>query len=532
MKNKYLTIILGIILLSGCEDYLDTYPEGETITEDQKKESVEANPSLLSADVAAMNAIMIARMGINANDHSDFGYAASCMSSDCGGADMTCANIGYNWFSGSSGYDNRVYTNRNTIFIWNFFYKHIAAANLLLNNVPEDAEDAELKAYRGMALAVRAFDYMNLAQRLQFTYVGHENDPCVPIVTEKTTSDEAMNNPRASVSAVYELIMNDLDEAINLLRGYQRQDKGYVNQGVAFGLRARANLLTGKYAEAAADADSALVRTGATPYTLEEVSVPTFWNANDRTVMWANIITDVNDIVTSSIINMPSHLCSFFTGGYVGVGAWKKINKPLFDRIPSTDIRKQWWLNENGESSLCAGSSYDAWRATASNDGDFGAYTNVKFGADNNDLVKLTPAQDWFLMRAEEMIFIRAEGLAMSGRVAEGVSVLEDFVRNNRNSAYRCTATAPDAVRDEIWFQRRVELWGEGFALLDIMRLKKPVTRIENGVTSFPAAWQFNIPAEDPIMLYRVPKAEIEANDGISENDNNKAENPPTPTPV
>jgi hypothetical protein len=533
MKNKYLIILLATIALNGCNDFPDTYPEGSAITEEQKKESIEVNPDLLAADVAAMNAIMIDYMGIlGSNQHHDFGYTSACLFMDCNGADMTCANIGYNWFAHNSSYADRSYTSNNTIFMWSFFYKHIASANLLLNNVPEDTEDPKLKAYRGMGLAVRAFDYLHLAQLFQFTYVGHENNPCVPIVTEKTTSDEAMNNPRATVSAVYERIMNDLDEAIELLRGYQRQDKGYVNQGVAFGLRARANLLMGNYAKAAVDADSALSRTGARPYTLEEVSVPSFWDANDKTVIWANIITETNDIVASSIVNMPSHLCSFYTNGYVGVGVWKKINKPLYDKIPATDIRKQWWLNEDEESTLCTGKDYEAWREKASADADFGAYTNVKFGADNNDLVNLKPAQDWFLMRAEEMIYIKAEGLAMSGETEKAISVLEDFVKNNRDKSYKCPATTPAGIQDEIWFQRRIELWGEGFSFFDIMRLKKPVSRIEYGVTSFPAAWQFNIPAEDPILLWRVPKREIEANDGISEGDNNAAPPTPTPTPV
>jgi hypothetical protein len=533
MKNKYLIIILATVLFSGCNDFLDTYPEGSTITEDQKKEAIEANPDLLTADVAAMNAIMIDNRGIlGSSYHNDFGYAAACLFMDSNGADITCANIGYNWFSSNSSYADRVYTSTHTVYMWSFFYKHIASANLLLNNVPEDTEDPKLKAYRGMGLAIRAFDYLHLAQLYQFTYAGHENSPCVPVVTEKTTSDEAMNNPRATVSAIYELIVKDLDEAINLLRGYQRQDKGYVDQGVAFGLRARANLLLGRYAEAAIDADSALVRTGVSPYTLEEVSVPAFWNANDKTVMWANIITETNGIVLTSIVNMPSHLCTFYTNGYIGVGAWKKINKPLYDRIPATDIRKQWWLNEDEESVLCSGKEYEAWRATASSDADFGAYTNVKFGPDNNDLVNLTPAQDWFLMRAEEMIFIKAEGLAKSGKTAEAISVLENFVKNNRDKSYKCPATTSDGIQDEIWFQRRIELWGEGFSFFDVMRLKKPVTRIEYGVTSFPAAWQFNIPAEDPILLWRVPKREIEANDGISEGDNNAAPPTPTPTPV
>ena len=85
------------------------------------------------------------------------------------------------------------------------------------------------------------------------------------------------------------------------------------------------------------------------------------------------------------------------------------------------------------------------------------------------------------------------------------------------------------ALQNEIWYQRRIELWGEGFSFYDIMRLKKPVTRVENGVTSYPTAWQFNIPAESPILLWLVPKSEIEANKGISEEDNNAKVAPPKP---
>lgn len=528
MINKILIFLLGAVVLISCEDILETAPEGGTLTQEQKKDAFEANPALLASDVAAMYANMIAFGAILGEDyHNDFGYAAACLMMESNGADMTCANVGYNWFAPNASYADRVYTNTRTLFMWNLFYKQIASANLVISSVDSATTDPTLKAFRGQALAVRAFDYLNLAQTHQFTFIGHEEKLCVPIVTEKTTTEQLVNNPRASVKAVYQLIKNDLDEAITLLEGYKRPDKGYIDQAVAYGLRARANLIMGEYSEAADDAEMALNLSGAGPYSRDEVSVPAFWNANDNTVIWANIITENNDIVTTGIINMPSHLCSFYTDGYVGVGAWKKINKPLYDLISKTDVRKGWWLNENLESPLVADASYDKWFGIASSDGDFGPYTNVKFGADNNDLNTLIPAQDWFLMRAEEMLFIKAEGLAMSGRVGDAKNLLENFVKTNRDSNYKCNASTPETLRDEIWFQRRIELWGEGFYYFDIMRLKKPVTRVENGVTSFPDAWQFNIPSEDPILLWLVPKSEIEANEGISEEDNNRKVDPP-----
>lgn len=526
--KKIIIFFLSAVVLVSCEDKLDTGPEGGTLTQEQKKEAFEANPALLASDVAAMYANMIADRAILGEDyHNDFGYAAACLMMDSNGADMTCANVDYNWFAPNANYSDRVYTNARTIFMWNLFYKQIASANLVISSVDSATTEPTLKAFRGQALAIRAFDYLNLAQTHQFTYIGHEEEPCVPIVTEKTTAEQLTNNPRASVEAVYQLIKSDLDEAITLLEDYKRPDKGYIDQAVAYGLRARANLLMGNYLDAANDAEEALNLSGATPYSLVEVSVPAFWNANDNTVIWANIITENNDIVLTGIVNMPSHLCSFFTDGYVGVGAWKKINLPLYRKISSTDVRKGWWLDENLASPLVADASYNKWFEIAKADKDFGPYTNVKFGADNNDLNNLIPAQDWFLMRAEEMIFIQAEGLAMGGRPNEAKNLLENFVKTNRNPNYVCSASNPEAIRDEIWFQRRIELWGEGFSYFDVMRLKKPVIRVENGVSSFPDAWRFNIPAEHPILLWLVPKSEIEANSGISEEDNNPKVDPP-----
>ncbi|MGI5974274.1 MAG: RagB/SusD family nutrient uptake outer membrane protein [Paludibacter sp.] len=528
----YIITLLSAFALIGCSDFLDTYPEGGTITEEQKIAASEANPALLSADVAAMYANMIAYTGVlGSGYHNDFGYAAACLYMDCNSADMTSANIGYNWFGPNGSYADREYSSTRTFFMWSLFYKQIASANIVLGSSDLETDDPTLRAFIGQALAVRAFDYMSLAQLHQFTYKGHENKPCVPIVTEKTSSEEAAKNPRASVKDVYELIMSDLNMAVKYLKGYKRPDKGYIDQGVAYGLRARANLIMNNWAAAASDADSALIVSGAKPYTLAEVSKPAFADAGDKTVMWANMVTENNDIVKSGIINMPSHLCSFYTDGYVGVGAWRKINKPLYDKIRVDDIRKQWWLNEDEASTLVDKPIYDGWREVASADADFGVYTNVKFGPYKGEagLYNQVAAQDWFLMRAEEMIFIKAEGLAKSGNAGGAKTLLEGFVNGNRmvsGSGYTAPSGAAE-LADEIWFQRRIELWGEGFSFYDIMRLKKPVTRVVDGVTSFPAAWQFNIEAEAPILLWLVPKAEIEANKGIKEEDNNEKVAPP-----
>ena len=132
-------------------------------------------------------------------------------------------------------------------------------------------------------------------------------------------------------------------------------------------------------------------------------------------------------------------------------------------------------------------------------------------GGTNND-------EDWPFMRVEEMILIQAEGLVRSGSRDEGKQMLEDFIRSYRDPAYSADASGR-TLEDEIWYQRRVELWGEGFSNNDTRRLGKPLVRFHDPATSnVPAAFRFNMTADDPWWLMRFPKAETNTNLAIVDN--------------
>ena len=132
-------------------------------------------------------------------------------------------------------------------------------------------------------------------------------------------------------------------------------------------------------------------------------------------------------------------------------------------------------------------------------------------GGTNND-------EDWPFMRVEEMILIQAEGLVRSGSPAEGKQILEDFVRTYRDPSYSADASGR-SLEDEIWFQRRVELWGEGFSNPDTRRLGKPLVRFHDAATSnFPAAFRFNMRADDGWWLLRFTSSEMNTNLAIIDN--------------
>src|SRR5690554_1531591 len=130
--------------------------------------------------------------------------------------------------------------------------------------------------------------------------------------------------------------------------------------------------------------------------------------------------------------------------------------------------------------------------------------------------------RSWVIMRSEEMLLIEAEALAMSGDVDGAAILLETFMKDYRDPSYTVSAGSAEQFQIEVWKQRRIELWGEGFSFFDILRLQKNIVRFNSSTTSnFPIAMRFNMAYNDPWLLLRIPQREINSNMGISETDNN-----------
>ena len=532
--KKYIyafSVLATSVAFTGCAG-LDTESEGRYVTEGQITETNAAISTRSESALVGMYNYLGKSYAARPNQTraDDGGYPTICIQQDSNGADMVCDNSGYNWFSAAADLTDRNYTYASCFERYAVFYNQIKYANDLIATIDPATTDKASLQVLGQAKAVRAFDYLSLVPYYQFNYQISADKPCVPIVTEATT--DFGHNPRATVKEVYEQIMNDLNSAIELLADFDRNgDNTRVNKNVAYGLRARANLYMGKYAEAAADAEKAL--EGYTPYTREEVSAPSFYNRADHNWIWA---IDIDKNTVKAYPTSDSQLGSFSSHGYTaGTGVYKRINTLLYNKIPASDVRKGWWVDEK----LHSDNLKDAvWVNTTTNEritGDaiatytfsekvkFLPYTNVKFGM-YSGIGSSTNDSDWPLMRAEEMILIKAEGLAMSGKIAEGKAVLEDFVKTYRDPEYSCKAASAEDMQNEVWFQRRVEFWCEGFSMSDIMRLNKPIVRVHGtNIENWPDAFCFNVAAGDAWLLLRIPQNEINANSSIVQNEGGKA---------
>jgi len=114
------------------------------------------------------------------------------------------------------------------------------------------------------------------------------------------------------------------------------------------------------------------------------------------------------------------------------------------------------------------------------------------------------------------LYYIEAEALARSGNEGAARQVLFD-ITSKRDAAYtKSTKSGADLI-DEIILQKRIELWGEGFAWFDLKRLKKGVIRVYEG-SNHPAYGKFDIPAGDNRFLFMIPQTEVDANPDILPN--------------
>ncbi len=525
--NRIIPVLFAGILLVACTDMNTIQPAGGTLLAKQLQETNTAVPSRAAASFAGLfNPIGNPNFyGYGTPD--DFGVLMMLFCNDLESADATASDNNYNWFSVCGEYSSRSANYRNPVIRYRAPYSIISSVNDFLAGFPDDVSDQESIYMIAQARALRAYAYLLMAPAFQFVQKGGQfnaDGVSVPICSPDV--EDFTHNPRAPLSDIYKIITDDLDFAIEKLDGYERPTKKYLDKNVAYGLRARANLDMGKYAEAAADAEEAA--KGYTPATLAEISTPSFQDISEHNWIWgfdmsADLAKDFKYATTSSWLR------SFSGWAYAaGTATYTCINKILYDKIPANDARKGWWLDENLYSPLLDGLTWDAGeggkasgQAIADFEYDdklaFVPYTNVKFGCTpigTND-----NAEDMPLMRVEEMLLIQAEGYAKSGNPTKAQQILSDFLNTYRYPA-KDYAPVFGNIADEIWFQRRVELWGEGFAILDTKRLEKPMVRFLGTAesTNVSPAFRFNMAADDGWLLMRFTNSEMNTNFGIVDN--------------
>ena len=535
MKKIYIISSLALAgFMTSCYD-LDTQPMSGVITEDQRDEIIEKDPSKISALSDGVYATYNANESV-VGEFFDFGYPSLMLQFDSRTADFISAQADlYGWFSACAEYlDNTANSSYNQVR-WGLMYNLIYGANQVLGQIDADTEDGMMKYYRAQAYGNRAFAYWVLAQIYQFNYADHKDAQCVPIITEENQEDVAENGaPRASVKDVYDLIISDLTNGIALCQNNTaavRADKRYIDINVLYGLRARAYLCMEDFANAASDAQAVINSGRFTALSATQARLPGFIDYTAPNWIWGIYYATENVMGLYTL----SGMLGSYTYGYAYAGMWKCITDRLWGQISNNDPRKLWWISPSGNSNAAYYTEADGDAVAYLEENDFPAYAVTKFAPYGNVLGQSQNEADVPLMRIEEMYYILAEAQGRGGQLSQGITTLENFVNGyrwmDRSNPYTCSASSVDEFVDEIFFQREVELWGEGMTYFDILRLNKNMERVGTNWTNTAfdmRPYAFNINAGDPILIYPIPQNEIDNNAQIDEKDQNTIGTPPT----
>lgn len=528
MKNTkiFLAAACSGLLFAACAD-LDQEPLSNIVTQAQKAQVVADDPEMVSASVNAVPDMVKAYMN-TFGTHQDYGWPSMMLMLDSRAQDMPSALGGYQWYTAAleySDFGGRYYDN---LYYWYTNYNLIRSANAVIGVIDPATEDNESQYFRAQALAYRAWAYFNLTQMYAWTYAKNPNDLSVPLVLDTNMDETASNGcPRATVAEVYDQVFADLDETIALLEkaeaaGVNRKsmaasgnlEKTYFNLTAAYAMRARAHLFRATdadYTACVSDCEKALelaTAEGLHPYSINDLAAPRFNDITDPSYI-LGIYYDPSSAAARSIASFASFMSAWISG-YADKGFFRCISKTLYASIPDSDVRKGWWLNEDANAPVTLPAPY-ATKISSANIA-WTPYAQIKFGAFNNDPTISSYATDLPLIRVEEVYLMLAEAQGYAQGASVGAQTLVKFLNEFRDGSFKYNAASADELRDEIWMQRRIELWGEGFAMWDILRLQKPVNRVGAGYES---TLVFNISPNNTVLLFDIPQSEAQRNPQI-----------------
>lgn len=535
MKNinksiKGIAVLMCMASLTGC--IKETFPMGSTATEEQVQLSPAATQALADGMPAAMVSVHWEDDG-----HCYFGYPAEMIYRDMLTGDY--------YHSGETGYSHFISWSRNmymgdgylkTQFHWNYHYLWwLLGVNQVVGAVDPEVATDQQKGLLGAALAFRALAYLDLARMYEFLpnekfLDGKNNDGnsvlnlTVPIVTDATTPEQAANNPRATREEMLKFIESDLDAAEKYI-AFQTTTNGGTMPDLAciYGLKARLYMWVEDYPKAKEFARKAIDAAKVTPLTKEAALNPVSGYNTASDFMWAMQQNSQTDAVQTGIINWTSWVSNQCTFAYTGpsTNLFVVIDKRMYDRISDTDWRKLQWIGPEGSP------LNDQIQSVVSlEEGPVNQllipYASVKFrpGQGNSDDSNIGAATAVPVMRVEEMYFIEAEA-AEHVSAGSGAALLTSFMKQYRDPNYTFTDKGFGAV-EEIVFQKRVELWGEGQTFFDIKRLDMSVTRGYKGTNCTDARSCLNTngrPAWMNVVMVRTESNNNHALEGMNNPD-------------
>ncbi|EKB04478.1 hypothetical protein HMPREF9711_01807 [Myroides odoratimimus CCUG 3837] len=507
MKIKYIKYILlsAVLTLGSCsDDYLDTYPTNSTSpnTAFKTTKNVEMAVNGLARIMTTQH---IGEQGYNGEGTIKLFYG-----------EYTGNNFRRDQTSVSSLMNGLLFDNSAstyTYYPWHYYYLLITNANAIIANV-DGAEGPvnEKKYLKAQALTYRAYSYTMLLQLYGNRWQDSNNGEHKCLIL-RLTPDDPKEMPLSSQKDVYAQVYKDLDEAIQLFNesNYKRGNTNYlIDANVSHAVYARAALVKQDYNVALREA------------TLAKKGYKLMSEADYK----GGFATPTSEWIWSSYGALDETLHYYSYQAYIAYNSSSsivrtrptRISKEFYESIPTTDIRRQLFLDPTGYDAA----TYNATTGEADAKSLIDVETRTKFpklqtNAKVAAFMQFKIAANEMIgvghlnhFRSSEMYFIEAEALHFLGRDGEASKLLEELTRSTgRDASYTCNKTGKELF-NEIVKYRGIELWGEGFDWFDYKRWNLPISRktvkeggnynVASGITILPSAnnkWTWRTPQKE-----------------------------------
>src|SRR5690606_1782064 len=293
-------------------------------------------------------------------------------------------------------------------------------------------------------------------------------------------SPDQQSLPKSTTEDVFNQIVQDLTDAISLLDNYTRDNKVKVDKHVAKAILAYVYAAMGNDTGVISMTNDVITQGGFPIMSSSEV-VGGFNNVSTPGWIWGI------DITLDSGLDLVSWWgqIDLFTYSYAWAGDRKSIDSDLYASIPANDIRKTQFPP-----------SYNLMPINK-----FYHQNRVVGG-------QRFIESDYVFMRSAEMYLLAAEAYAELGQDFNARERLKELVQLRVPDASYIDGLSGQALKDEIYFQTRVELWGEGKTYLALKRNQRSTTRGSNHLSFVGETIQH----DDERLTFEIPEAEIQNN--------------------
>lgn len=471
------SVLLPGLLITGCNKLLDIKDPVNSITTNQVFQNDDQA-------AIALNGLYSYLISGGEDETTSYGLLGSDLYS-AGGITLAAAHSADELYHPSLAGDYQYYvetTARLTLQnlgysykIWKSAYKGIFNANALIEGVKSATSKDFTQAYRkrvlGEALAVRAMGYFYLVNLF-------ENVPLALSIDYNDTKDL----PSAKPAAVYQQIINDLEEASGYLsENYDGNnvERIRINKWYVEAMLARVYLFTQHYEKAYQHANEVISRTDL--FQLEDLN-------HVFTISSREVIFQLKQINITVLRGNATPEGFAMTGRY--------LSPTLLNAFETGDNRKTAWTS-----------------AVVSNPYTPAGFSPAKYKINSTNFTFNGYRSEYYVvMRLAEMYLIRAEA-NMLRSAANKNAVIDDLntIRERAGLNGLPYTLTDQQVTDAIAHERRIELFAEwGHRWLDLKRTNK-ATEVLSGIT-------YKQPWNQHQLLYPIPPPEILWDNNLSQN--------------